>query len=486
MNIKRQNPILFLGMLVGFALLSLQVVNTFTIKPVIGETKSGTSAVSQSLIGAPVDVVQDDGTTTRIIEAQGYAPAAISYNEDGELELEEVLGCGDGSGSPTGCSVGAGIIYQPICSRGDTEVVVGDAEEVGQGGGGVQVTKNSKIEVWEVTVPMALLSGSHYVKDSRMAIGNADEGFQGTFKPAYNIISDQEARSFCIPGLEGEYSGGCIGYDENVADAPIDAYYVNVHAEMEEEPTNFPEPDKAVITPKLKSACPKVQLSKPNPIRTNRRGRWIEGNFQLPTEHSFMRNFRSVQCLKASNQGIEVSNHVACLEKRTSFNFLVYATVKIQDWIDCTIGSYNKETGEWEDPDPELCKESVLTGLKIDGLFGSTFKCFRNHCSSRYMDLTRQGTTIPVDASARAPEGLTPTFNQPVVEPLYVTTPCKVRVDGVNIEDVPCLWDVSVYEADYERQKQASYPGDPNIPATFEEYWKMVEDQIAGRGEQCS
>lgn len=437
---------------------------------------SDTSVETEQTVSTmPVEVEERDANITALpIEA--YTEVDITYNEDGTPNVESVLGCG-ASGSETGCTSNASIYYQPICSRSDVTITVGDGNEVGRSGDGVKVTKNSVIEVWKVTVPMALLSGSEYVKDSRMAIQDADEGFQGTFKPAYDIITDVEGRSYCVPGID------CDGYDKDITAGPMGSYWVNVHAELEAENTNTPAPDKATITPKLRSVCPDVQRSKPNPIKANRKGMFVEANYQLPGQHAFGRNFSSLVCMKSA--GVETPNYAACLEKRTSYNFLVYAIVQIEDWIDCTVGRYNAETKKWQAPDPELCKKSVITNLKIDGLFGSTFKCVRRNCASRYMDLTRQGTKPPGEAQSMAPEGLTPLFNQPVVEPFYVSTPCMVRVDGIHFVEIPCIWDMSVYEADYERQRQASEPGSDNMPATFEEYWKMVEEQIKNRGEKC-
>lgn len=429
----------------------------------------------------PAEVTQEvDLGDVVAMPAESYSVVDLSYFEDGTPNLERVLGCGTG-GSETGCSVGNGLAYQPICSRGDVSLKVGDGNEVGNTGSEVLVTKNSKIEVWTVTVPMALLSGSEFVKDSRFAIGNADQGFQGTFKPAYDIITDHEARAFCVPGVD------CESFDEGIANGPMASYYVNVHAELEEEATNAPEPDRAVIEPKLNSVCPDVQRSKPNPIKSNRKGTFVEKNFQIPGDKYDMRNFSSLKCLRSNPNGVDTTFFNACLEKRTSYNFLVFARVKIQDWIDCTIGTIDEVTGEYIAPDPELCKKNVLTSLKIDGLFGSTEKCYRNNCASRYMDLTRQGIQPPGSAIAMAPEDIADQveLNKPVVEPFYVSTPCMVRVDGIHFGEVPCLWDMSVYEADYDRQRAASAPGSEDMPATFEEYWKMVEEQISRRGEKC-
>ncbi len=480
---SRHNPLLYLIVIVSFSVLSALVVDALNSdRKVIQQVNAAASISTESTteltrISAPVPVeVEEREADVTALPIQAYTEVDIKYNEDGTANVEEVLGCGV-NGSETGCTSGPSIYYQPICSRSDVSITVGDGQEVGSTGNGVKVTKNSVIEVWKVTVPMALLSGSEYVKDSRMAIQDADEGFQGTFKPAYDVITDYEARAYCVPGVD------CDDFDEGIASGPMGPYWVNVHAELEAEATNAPAPDKATITPRLNSACPDVQRSKPNPIKSNRKGMFVEANYQLPGQHAFGRNFSSLVCMKSA--GVETSNHAACLEKRTSFNFLVYAIVQIEDWIDCTIGRYNEETKEWQAPDPELCKESVITNLKIDGLFGSTFKCVRNHCASRYMDLSRQGTKPPGVAQAMAPEGLTPLYNQPVVEPFYVSTPCMVRVDGIHFVDIPCIWDMSVYEADYQRQKQNAVPGSEDMPATFEEYWKMVEEQIKNRGEKC-
>ncbi len=474
----QNKPLIFLFALVIFSYTTVLVVQSFTpITNTSNNIELGSTVQSQVQTPDQVQVVEED-TPIRAIPSEGYAEVEVKYNSDGTSNLEQVLGCGN-NGSNTGCVVDNHLAYQPICSRGETSIKVGDGNEVGRSGDGVKVTKNSRIEVWKITVPMALLSGSEYVKDSRMAIQSADDGFQGTFKPAYDIVTDHEARAFCVPGVN------CDEFDEDIGNGPMSSYYVNVHAELNEEATNTPAPDRAVIEPRLRSACPDVQRSKPNPIKTNRKGKFVEAGFQLPGDHAHGRAFSSIQCMKADVTAEETPNHEACLEKRTSFNFLTYAIVKIEDWIDCTIGTYDSQTGEYTAPDPEQCKKSTLTSLKIDGLFGSVFKCFRNNCGIRYLDLTRQGIMPPVMAAEMAPDDITPTFNQPVVEPFYVSTPCMVRIDGVTFGDVPCIWDMSAYQADYDRQRAANIPGSEDMPGTFEEYWKMVEEQIKKRGDMC-
>lgn len=482
----QRKSIIYLVTLVGFATLSLLVVDVLNgNSPVVKESNiaSVNSTTSSTFASnSQVEMVEDDGTDPSIIPlpSSAYAEVALErYSEQG-TGAGSVLGCDDDA--EMGCSTESGFLFQPICSRGETSIVVGDGTEVGSSGDSIKVTKNSKIEVWTVTVPMALLSGSEFVEDSRMAIQNSEGGFQGTFKPAYDIITDFEARAYCIPGMN------CEDYDGYITNGPMGEYYVNVQAEMNEEALTDAEPDKAVIKPQLNSACPDVQKSKPNPKKSNRKGKFAEENYQLPGDGKLMRNFSSVMCLRASSAATETENHFACLENRTSFEFLVYAQVKIQDWIDCTIGEYDAETGEFTPPNPDLCKETVITSLKIDGLFGSVFKCFRNQCAIRYLDFARQGIMPPGQAMAMAPEDLQPklAYNDPVVDPFYVSTPCVVRVDGIHFGDIPCIWDMSAYKADYDRQRAASGPGSADMPATFELYWQMVEEQIRGRGMKCS
>jgi hypothetical protein len=384
---------------------------------------------------------------------------------------EAVLGCS--SSSPEGCSFVNEITYQPLCTQVPGEVTVGDGDEVGEQGESVKVKKNSLIEIYKVTVPLALISGSQYVKDSRLAISREFP----TFRAASDLIKDDEARKYCKPGVD------CEKIDEVKDSSAEGPFGVHVRASMPQaEATGNPEQsDTAVIKKELTSACPNIQKSEPNPDKTNKYAEWIEPHFQAPGEHPTSRNNGDHQCVDASRINAEdlpkSEAFVSCVAETTPVDFIVSALIKLDQWAECTIG---------EDADPEKCEETELFGIEVDAIFGSQYKCSSGNCAGKYFDLMRQGSAIPGTASSLAPSDVEPEVNKPQVEPFYVTTACKVRVDKKDVYDIPCLWDMSPYKRMYEQQKASTGPNNPDFPATWEEYWQMVEYDVERRGLSCS
>src|SRR5690606_32032721 len=130
-----------------------------------------------------------------------------------------------------GCGFVNQITYQPLCTQTSGSVIVGDGDEVGEQGNSVKVQKNSVIEIYKVTVPLALISGSQYVRDSRLSISREFP----TFRAASDLIKEDEARRFCAPGKD------CEGFDEVNSSAKVGAFGVHVRASMPEaEPTGSP------------------------------------------------------------------------------------------------------------------------------------------------------------------------------------------------------------------------------------------------------
>ena len=397
-----------------------------------------------------------------------------------------VLGTGCTSGSP--CEAANRLKYQPICTQDGASITVGDGTEIGRGGKGVQITDNSVIEIAEITVPTAILSGSRYVEDSRMAIWSTDKGMNGTYKNANQMISYAEARSYCPPG------SACVQeVDQLNQDNKTENYEFNLRLKTDQENADYTL-NAAVIERELQSVCPKVQSASPNPDFSNKvAGNVLNFMFQSPGAKVGNRTYAGLNCKTGDGGMVPVAGadeFKSCVSKKFPFNFTIFASVTVQNWLDCTVGKYVKDANGnlvYEEPDPENCKANVMYALEVDALMGTPYREVKNQNAGFYMDYVVQGRTAPGYAKAMAPAGVQDTLvsNAPAVDPFYVSTPCKVRVDGKGIYKIPCIWDMTVYKNDWYRQKRDARPGETNIPATFEEYWSYVNKQAELWSQSC-
>jgi hypothetical protein len=365
------------------------------------------------------------------------------------------------SESQVGCGYDKIINYQPLCTTGRSSVDYTNAGESGDGGGSVTVDKNSNIQVWKVTSPMALFSGSQYVKTDRMQISNEFP----TFPSNRDYIDPDMARGLCAPGVD------CDDVDDISEDADKGSFAVHASASLENQESE--ETSAALIEPTLNSACPEIQESDPNPDRTNKLAAWMEPSFQTPGNHENDRDYGQMSCVdSAPGEYLETSAvFAACVDEKKPFDFITSAVFKIEKWAECLA-------------DEEQCEQTELFAIRVDAIFGSQSDCKEGECANRYFDTARKSGSAPSSQSF-APEGAEADVNNSFAEPLYVSTPCQVRIDFDRIEDVQCLWDVSPLREWYERQKKMAGPGDETMPRTFEEYFDKVNYDIERRGLRC-
>ncbi len=394
------------------------------------------------------------------------------------------VGCTSGSQ----CEAEMRYRYQPICTQDGAAVTIGDGQKIGNGGKGIQVTDNSVIEIYEVTVPTNILSGSRYVEDDRMAIWSADKGMNGTYPNANRVISLAEAKSYCPPGSDCMKEVDLLNNENKEGN-----YEVNLRAKTDQENADYIL-NASVIERELFSVCPKVQSASPNPNFSNKvAGNVLNFLFQTPVEKVGARTYAGVNCKEGDSGMIPVSGaeeYISCISKKFPFNFQIFASVTVQNWIDCTVGKYKTDKDGntvYEEPDPDKCKANIMYALEVDALFGSPYRELKNQNAGFYMDYIVQGRTPPGAAKDMAPAGIKEVMvsNAPAIDPFYVSTPCKVRVDGKGIYEIPCIWDMTVYKNNWHRQKRDAIPGEANIPATFEEYWSYVDKQAQLWSQSC-
>lgn len=400
-------------------------------------------------------------TSSNVIKMNGNQVVPL-VAESGQVKAE----CNIVSGE--GCGYDKIINYQPLCAKGSASLdYTDDGNEIGESGDEVRVDKNSNIEVWTVTSPLALFSGSEYVRSDRMQISNEFP----TFPSNRDYIDPAMARGLCAPGVD------CDDVDGISRRADSGSFAVHAAAEFEGEadPDGTNSPSAALIQPKLRSACPAIQRSDPNPDRTNKLAAWMEPSFQTPGNHDNGRSFGEMECVESTpgNYLTTSATFPACFEEKKAFDFITETAFKIQKWAECLV-------------DEDKCEDTIIFAIKVDAIFGSQTDCKEGECANRYFDTVRKGGSAPSSQSF-VPKNAEADVNNSFAEPLYVSTPCQVRIDfdDSRIEDVQCLWDVSPLREWYERQKKMAGPGDETMPKTFEEYWEKVNYDVERRGLRC-
>ncbi len=418
---------------------------------------SGASVHAQSPTFSPI-FEETSGNTIRLGGSQVVEVKPVS--ESGEV-LAEICVDGDSNGSCR--SFQRMISFQPLCSQGEFTVDYKDGD-ADTGGERVTVKKNSRITIHEITSPLFYV-GSYFVKNDRKAISKEFP----TVPSASSYIDPKMARSLCAPGKD------CEALDNVVAGVQTGPFAVGAYASgVDIAEVSADERSPVVLRETTKSYCPTVQDSNPNPDRTNKLAGNLEPRFQTPGGHVKSRNFGAMQCedsapTRALSSGSAYRN---CVNPVSPVDFITSASIAVTQWFECL-------------EDADRCEETELFAIRVDSLFGTQTQCGEGDCGNSWFSNVIRSGSAPTTQSF-APAGVKGDINTSFSEPFYVSTPCKVMIDGRRIESIPCMWDVSPLREWYDRQRKTTGPSDPDFPTTFESYLESVLVDVDRRGLLCS
>lgn len=398
--------------------------------------------------------------TSNVINLGGSQVVEIRQVSDSGDVLAEI--CLDGTVGNCRDYVGSMISFQPLCSQKEFTVDYKDGD-ASEGGSSVKVQKNSRVEVWEVTAPI-IYAGSRYVKNDRMPITKEFP----TYPSAANYIDSGIARSLCAPGKD------CEEVDNVIKTSEKGRFAVGAFASGADG-SNVSADERApvVIDKMTTSYCPAIQDSDPNPDRTNKLAGNLEPRFQTPGARDNSRSFGMMSC-DEDNYVQAVRSNVnakSCVSVANPLDIITVAEIAVTKWFECL-------------EDKDNCEETELFAIRVDSLFGTQTQCAEGDCGNSWFSSVVKSGSAPSTQSF-APDGIIGNVNLSFSEPLYVSTPCKVRIDGSRIESIPCMWDVSPLREWYDRQRKTSGPADPNFPSTFESYLKSVLFDVDRAGLLC-
>jgi len=412
----------------------------------------------QSLYQAP-DVETDEVQLldTRVEESE------YDHNmEDGEVLAAGGSGCNGAFGSNRQGCVSESIAYQPVCTQVEANINTNGGNATDNGNGTVSVNKNAKIEVWKVTAPLAILSGSEYIPDNTFSITGDDP----VVKSANDLIDQHYVARAARPPTELD------DIDAVRNNADTGDFAINVSTNFGGQP-DAAATNKATVQPELDTMCSNITTADPNPDTTNKVSRELAQAYRPPTEQLTSRQQSSDECVFIDPSDIDLpSSDVfeTCVDQRSAFDGFYSFSLSVQQYAECATN-------------PDACSQVDLVGLLLDAPFGSNTRCEDGFCADIYFDSAVASRTDPVTMLDITDKAVT-RFGDPAIQSHYITTPCKVRVDFKDIYDIPCLWDISPYKAIYDTQASVHAPGDPDFP-TWEEYWAAVEANAEERAGQC-
>lgn len=406
------------------------------------------------------------------IAPQPSNSAEVQPVSSGGENAAEVKGASDNS--PSGCKESnrntcnaEAIAFQPVCTniKAPVELNGGTGKENGEV---VMVEKNALVEVWKVTAPLAIISGKESVVDSTKSITTYDP----VFSAAGDLIDkDLIAAQYYAPGEDREELDRV--YD--TAQGEVD-FAVNISAAFGGSGVGGGT-DQAAILDELESMCTDVQGSNPNPDRTNKLANEIVKSFAIPGEPIKPRNNidpMNQSCVMMDPKEIDLPNSdiwETCVNRKSIFDGIVGGVVSLSKWAECQ-------------DDKAACEKVELVGLSIDAMFGSNQYCNEGYCADQYFDYAVASGLSPMDIEEYKDPSVEGN-GETLMESHYVTTPCKVRINKKKIYDIPCMWDISPYKAQYDLAARQAVPNDPYFP-TWEEYWAGVEKEAERRGGSCS
>jgi|GEM_PF-2006881 len=126
-------------------------------------------------------------------------------------------------------------------------------------------------------------------------------------------------------------------------------------------------------------------------------------------------------------------------------------------------------------------KKVAFKGVLIDAPLGSASACETDACGIRYTEAGRllgSPPTMTEDMSLPGSED-----DYVVNDPIYLTTPCEVRVDDDELIETECYWDLSAWQHLFALEETFTYPGHEN-KYSEEEYWWLVEMELRGMNVQ--
>ncbi|MCA9374999.1 hypothetical protein KC622_01565 [Candidatus Dojkabacteria bacterium] len=385
--------------------------------------------------------------------------------------------------SPTGCNDGRRYELQPVCVTGSAEYSIGVNSAASKNAdGSVTIRNNVVLELWKVTYPGGLINGmsekialggrtlneaEKYFKDRREIASTKHTSVEYYFYPAIGDLFGSKLQAQDNPDYSqswlsplGYYGPGDAQDAENLFSSDVKSSYRPNACVDGGEGCN----DKNTVSFQIDCDPQRDENCNTSASNTPAGSGGYLGATYSPNSVSYTRNYSGDICSATSVNlttvpEIQASHYVGCLSKRSVSDFAKAITVSAQNAAECTTN-----------PSSPNCQATTIFGVKIDALNGSSYDCKDGQCGIKLSDTIRNINDVPGDDEHKI-SGLPDSSSEPRATPFYVKTSCQIRVNYTKVIDIPCLWDMSVYKAEYERN--AAENG-PNQLVSFDEWFNNV------------
>lgn len=283
------------------------------------------------------------------------------------------------------------------------------------------VSKDSKVYLTEVTMPLVLMSGSKGVPDSNRMI---TEKTPNVYKPAGEQFDEKIANTLLPPTKQI-----AVKRPWAIKEA-FSNFFSIAFSKLTDKPT---EAGDLVVDKYLQNDCESVgNDSNITPDKSNKIASFMYDSIsRTPGEKEKIKNMDiSESCNEDTDKFIELdkTSYTACkLNLLGNIMVSLKATFGADRWNNCH--EHLDADGNIVPP-TEDCVDTENIVVIISSSFGSSEDCKDDVCTNAYLNNKVKTSLSPTDSSA---------YNSKT----YFLTPCKAYIEGVATPiNVKCAWDL--------------------------------------------
>ena len=474
-----------LVLLVAFSLLASKIFSSSNITSNISKEHSskpeqcpncGTGNTNNS------SVIEEQVVSEDINENTIYVGTSGTIDITGNIKEREIKGASiscDGIPSETLLSS-----IRKTCSNGAGPVDYANGGNASGGGSGVVVTKDSTIEILEITYPLSFFLGQATYQDSNKQIRknspeNRSNGQQIDVEFVTKNLSPKESEEFS-ESLESTEKQPFdveatvnVGQHDGIKESQPGRYEVK-NADHNPGCTVYGKPCDR------KLAISDFNVEKSNRLASDRKyGGYLMG--QAPVKDLET---------KAEEEQSRIGDQKKCIAEDENYTVwdkgivtacnnvvgMIGATFKkmfgLDRWKKCTVGEtvVDENGNVTQLPPVNDCIDSKTIGIEMTPIFGEPYKCTEDLCANAMLADKYRSVLSPKEAEGLQENAIDP--NKSVTK--FVATDCSISIDGKLVK-VLCLWDASVYGYNFQLQAKDSAPNQEDFPDNFNSYWKSVK-----------
>lgn len=325
---------------------------------------------------------------------------------------------------------------------------------------GQMVSRNSKIELVQVSVPLELFSGSE-VKDSNRKLTSKTP----IYKPAGEQFDEKLANVLLPPGQN------IIEKTSPAQDTPFGSPYSTAFGQKVDEKSQEGE---VIVDEKIVNKCEYCNNpSNVNPDKSNKISTVLKNTTQrYPNEINTIDSSDAIeQC--SDNATFEVwenKERLACVYGVVSRIINIVKDIASAEWNECTRPDmYDSEGNLIPRSSDCIYVEDII--IMMNSPFGSDRECPDGVCTNSFMNTRNKTAMSPEDSTAYS-------------DKVYYTTECLANVEGViGPVKVRCAWDFSHL---YKERKLAEFDDVPGLEETptKQEYTNFLKNEAQRRSSE--